>query len=159
MDVDTAQAIIRTQCDAHNAAEPLRRSLEREVPALLRTSRMYVRKAGVAEGGDIASAALEVLSRVTVEALKSPGKFDPARRPTAWLLGIAVNIIRRMQRERGKAHAREVLASQLAGGAADEDGDDDYKDERNFSRDSLQAQRRLLGREALPVAEDEEQEK
>ena len=125
MEVDTAQAIIRTQCDAHAAAEPLRHCLESEAPALLRTIRMYVARAGVAEGGDIASAALEVLSRVAIEALKSPGKFNPARPPRAWLLGIAANIIRRMQCERARVQAHEVLASQLAGAPIDEDGDDE----------------------------------
>lgn len=125
MEVDTAQAIIRTQCDAHDAVEPLRRCLETEARALLRTIRMYVARAGVADGDDIEAAALEVLSRVAIEALKSPGKFDAARPPKAWLLGIAANIIRRIQRERGKLHAREVPASQLAGGAAGDDGDDE----------------------------------
>jgi RNA polymerase sigma-70 factor (ECF subfamily) len=125
MEVDTAQAIIRTQCDAHDAAEPLRRCLQSEAQALLRTIRMYIAKAGVADGGDIETAALEVLSRVAIEALKSPGKFDSGRPPKAWLLGIATNIIKRMQREYGKVHAHEVPASQLAGGAADDEGEDE----------------------------------
>ncbi len=127
MEVDTAQAIIRTQCDAHDAAEPLRRCFESEARALLRTIRMYVVRAGVADGGDIETAALEVLSRVAIEALKSPGKFDSDRPPKPWLLGIATNIIKRMQRERGKVYGREVPASQLTGGAADKGGDDEGK--------------------------------
>jgi RNA polymerase sigma factor (sigma-70 family) len=125
MEVDTAHTVIRTECDAHDAAEPVRHCLEAEAPELLRAIRMYVVKAHVADGGDIETTALEVLSRTAVEALKSPGRFDPARPPKAWLLGIAANMIKRMQRERGNVYAREVLASQMTGGPADEDGDDE----------------------------------
>jgi RNA polymerase sigma factor (sigma-70 family) len=126
MEVDTAQAIIRTQCDAHDAAEPLRRCLETEAPALLRTIRVYLARAGVAEGGDVETAALEILSRTAVEALKSPERFDPARPPAAWLLGIAGKIVLRMQRERARGARREIPVSRL--GTAEDEHDDDIFD-------------------------------
>jgi RNA polymerase sigma-70 factor (ECF subfamily) len=126
MKVDTAQAIIRTQCNTHDAAEPLRRCLETEAPALLRTIRMYVARAGVAEGGDVETAALEVLSRTAVEALKSPERFDPARPPKAWLLGIAGKIILRVQRKRAQGTRREIPVSRL--GTPEDERDEDIFD-------------------------------
>lgn len=75
---------------------------------LLGTLRSYVQCMGLARGNDVKPIALDVLQEVVVEALDHAERFDPARQPMAWLLGIAINVIRRKKTEFVKRAQREM---------------------------------------------------
>lgn len=81
---------------------------------LLGTLRIYVQRMGLAQGRAVPNVALEVLQEVTVEALASLERFDPERQPMAWLLGIAMNIIKRKKVAYAKQLQREVSFGRLA---------------------------------------------
>jgi RNA polymerase sigma factor (sigma-70 family) len=87
--------------------------LNAEVDALTGILRVYVLRAGLAGGDDTTS---ELLNSVVVEALANAQRYDPARPPRAWLLGIAANLVRRRQAEMARLNQREPLASDLVGG-------------------------------------------
>lgn len=106
---ESAQAVIDVRLNTVSPADPLRRFLEQEgeANALLGTLRMYVARAHLCSGDTVPEEALELLSRVVIEALNHADRFDPSRQPRAWLLGIAANIIRREQVDRAKRARRE----------------------------------------------------
>ncbi len=91
----------------------LRRFIEGETTTLLATLRYYLLRAGLVEGQGAALAAVELLNEVVVEALDHADRFRPSGQPMAWLLGIAVNLIKRQQRERAMRNCREPLARDL----------------------------------------------
>src|SRR3974390_781362 len=70
--------------------------------SLLGIIRSYVVHMGLARGEDVTSVALEVLQQVVLEALDHADRFDSTGQPMAWLLGIAINIIKRNKAERIK---------------------------------------------------------
>lgn len=82
-------------------------------PDLLAAIRLYVVR--LDQAGDMTArlAAYEILQEVAVEALAHAERFDPQRQPMAWLLGIAVNVIRRKQARDARQQRREVSLSQL----------------------------------------------
>ncbi|MBX3061606.1 MAG: hypothetical protein KF726_01445 [Anaerolineae bacterium] len=98
--------------------ERLRAFLAAESTPLLHILRSYVVRMGVdgarAADTDVDTAAAELLNEVTVEALTHADRFDPARQPRAWLLGIAANLLRRQRAENGNRQRRELLALDLA---------------------------------------------
>ncbi len=98
----------------------LRQFIEDETPVLTRTLGFYLSRAG------LTVSASELLSEVVVEALKHEDRFNPARQPRAWLLGIAANLIRRKQTEIARLNRREPLARDLYPG--DEPSDDEVFD-------------------------------
>lgn len=98
----------------------LRQFIEDETPVLTRTLGVYLSRAG------LAISAGELLSEVVVEALEHEARFDPARQPRAWLLGIAANLIRRKQAELARLDRREPLARDLYPGT--EPSDDEVFD-------------------------------
>lgn len=98
----------------------LRQFIEEETPVLTRTLGIYLSRAG------LTISASELLSEVVVEALEHEARFDPARQPRAWLLGIAANLIRRKQAELARLDRREPLARDLYPGA--EPSDDEVFD-------------------------------
>ena len=100
---------------------------EMEAAALLGILRSYVRNAGLATGQATQEVAYEVLSDVMVEALPRLDRFDPARSPRAWLLGFAVNIIKR-HRDRAGRSAREVSTREAVGPTERELNDDELWD-------------------------------
>ena len=57
--------------------------------------------------------ALEVLQQVALEALDHADRFDVTGQPMAWLLGIAINIIKRNKAERIKTSQRVLTISDL----------------------------------------------
>jgi RNA polymerase sigma factor (sigma-70 family) len=99
-----------------------------ESKVLLGTLRYYVVRAGLADGGDAAPAAVELLSEVVVEALEHADRFRPSGQPMAWLLGIAANLIRRKQVERALRNRREPLVRDLYTGAQDDLSEDEFYD-------------------------------
>lgn len=101
---------------AHSAAdskEVLYAFLRDHTIELLGTIRLYAVRLDVARGEAARLASHEILQEVAVEALNHAERFDPQRQPMAWLLGIAVNIIRRKQTRAARQQRREVSLSQL----------------------------------------------
>ena len=62
---------------------------------LLGTLRSYVQRMGLARGEEVKAVALDVLQEVVVEALDHAERFNATGQPMAWLLGIAINVIKR----------------------------------------------------------------
>lgn len=58
--------------------------------------------------------ALEILQETTIEALAHAERFDQQAQPMAWLLGIALNMIRRAKVAAAKRFQREESLGQLA---------------------------------------------
>lgn len=81
---------------------------------LRRTLRLYVSRAGLAKGEAVPDAADEVLQDTVVEALKSAVKFDDAREPMGWLIGIASNVIKRRRVKAASRRLHEVAVQNTA---------------------------------------------
>jgi RNA polymerase sigma-70 factor (ECF subfamily) len=86
-----------------------------ETDRLLRACRVYVIRLGIATSETAQTAAAELLNEVVVEALEHADRFDPSRDPMVWLLGIAINLIRRKRADLGKRNWREPLVRDLYG--------------------------------------------
>lgn len=82
--------------------------------ALLGTLRLYVLRSGLAPGEQISAVALEVLQDTIVEALAHVDRYRLESQPMAWLLGIAVNVIKRHQRAAGRRARREISLGHLS---------------------------------------------
>ncbi len=84
------------------------------VAPLLGILRSYVKRMGLASGEEVPAAAVEVLQEVVLEALDHADRFNPAGQPIAWLLGIAINVIKRKKAELAKRSQRELSMSDLS---------------------------------------------
>jgi RNA polymerase sigma factor (sigma-70 family) len=96
---------------ASPAQAALFRCLRDDNELLLDSIRVYVRRFGLAAADDARSVALEVLQEITVEALEHAERFAPDRRPIPWLLGIALNVLRRRKAEQARQGLRERWTS------------------------------------------------
>jgi RNA polymerase sigma-70 factor (ECF subfamily) len=83
-------------------------------PELLGTIRSYVLRMGLAQGQAAPDIALDVFQEVAVEALAHADRFRLDSQPMAWLLGIAVNVIKRKKVAMAKQYQREVPFGRLA---------------------------------------------
>lgn len=106
---------------------PLRRYLAAlgqgdEGRQLLHHIRLYVYRAKLEGEQSTREIALEVMQEVVVEALRSEANFDAARSPMPWLLGIAVNLIKRRREKlfRRRRHETSVVDLAAAGGVTEE---------------------------------------
>lgn len=77
--------------------------------ALFRQLRLFVIRAGYQPD----PLATELLSEVTVEALAHAERFEAARHPMSWLLGIGANLLRRRIADHARRNQREPLARDL----------------------------------------------
>lgn len=84
------------------------------VASLLGIIRSYVMRMGLARGEEVSTVALEVLQEVVLEALDHADRFNPTSQPMAWLLGIAINVIKRKKYERIKRSQRELSISDVS---------------------------------------------
>jgi RNA polymerase sigma factor (sigma-70 family) len=84
------------------------------VASLLGILRSYVRRMGLARGEDVQAVAVEVLQEVVIEALAHADRFNPNGQPMAWLLGIAINVIKRKKVEFAKRSQRELSIGDLS---------------------------------------------
>ncbi len=84
------------------------------VASLLGILRSYVKRMGLARGEDVPAVAVEVLQEVVLEALDHADRFNPTGQPMAWLLGIAINVIKRKKAELAKRSQRELSMSDLS---------------------------------------------
>lgn len=96
------------------AQHALSRCLEENAQPLLDSICVYVFQYGLARGDEARAQAAEILQEVAVEAMAHADRFTMGRRPLPWLLGIALNIIRRRRAEDARRAVREVPASTLA---------------------------------------------
>ena len=80
---------------------------------LLGTLHAYVQRFGLASGAAVQGVALDVLQETVVEALAHADRFVATGQPMAWLLGIAVNVIRRKKVEEARRYQRELLFHRL----------------------------------------------
>jgi RNA polymerase sigma factor (sigma-70 family) len=87
--------------------------LESQAGTLLATLERYVRSAGLGQAEQAHEVAAEVLSELVVEALDHADRFDPARQPRAWLLGIGANLIKRRQVSAAVRQRREPLLQEF----------------------------------------------
>jgi RNA polymerase sigma factor (sigma-70 family) len=69
---------------------------------------------GLAQGQAVPDVALDVFQEVAVEALDHMDRFRLDGQPMAWLLGIAVNVIKRKKVAMAKQYQREVPFGRLA---------------------------------------------
>jgi|SRR5579859_582182 len=97
-----------------DSGRTLRHCLEQDASVLLISIRAFIRRSGfVGSEEEVAGTALEVLSETVVEALNHAERFDPSRSPKAWLLGIALNLIKRKRSKGWKPSLRETPISQM----------------------------------------------
>jgi RNA polymerase sigma factor (sigma-70 family) len=99
--------------------------LNAEIDSLAGILRVYLVRAGLAGDEDTAG---ELLNSVVVEALAHAQRYDPARPPRPWLLGIAANLVRRRQVEMARLNQREPLAGDLMDGQQTDLGEDELFD-------------------------------
>jgi RNA polymerase sigma-70 factor (ECF subfamily) len=107
----------------------VRDCIESQGIALLGTIRVYVRRTGLADGLAVGEVALEILDQTVVEALEHADRYDPRRNGAAWLLGIAINVIkaRRTKTARRARVAPTGTLDDLNGpSAADEEAFDQF---------------------------------
>jgi len=95
---------------------------------LLGTVRSYVQRMGLARGNEVANVAVEVLQEVVIEALDHVERFDPTRQAMAWLLGIALNVIKRKKVEAAKRQQRELSAATLRANSSEPLSEDELFD-------------------------------
>lgn len=98
----------------------LRQFLQENATRLQGIISSYVARAGVAYGEAIQVVAQEVFHEMVVEALAHADRFDLTTLPWAWLLAIALNLIKRRKVREGKRHLYELPVSDLAPAAASE---------------------------------------
>jgi len=84
------------------------------VASLLGILRSYVKRMGLASSEEVPAAAVEVLQEVVLEALDHADRFNQTGQPMAWLLGIAINVIKRKKAELAKRSQRELSMSDLS---------------------------------------------
>lgn len=99
--------------DSIESYAQLKSYIAQEVATLRDSIRLYVIKSRLAFGDDAVRVADDVLNDLVREALNHAHRFDPTRPPKAWLLGIAVNLIRRRQAKQIATNQREPLIRDL----------------------------------------------
>ena len=109
---------------ASAARSQLQTFLAENTAPLLGTIRSYVQRMGLASREAVPGVASEVLQEVVVEALDHVDRFDPARQPMAWLLGIAMNVIKRKRTALANPSQRELTFGRLSILRAEETGDE-----------------------------------
>jgi len=82
--------------------------------ALLGSIRVYVVSFGLAQGAEVQPVATEIVQETVIEALSHADQYVAKGRPMAWLLGIALNIIRRRRAAAAKLSQHEWSLSRLA---------------------------------------------
>jgi RNA polymerase sigma factor (sigma-70 family) len=114
----------------------LKEYIEAETNWLLPSLRFYLFKAGLLYEEAFVT---ELLDELVVEALEHAERFDPARQPKAWLLGIAANLIKRRRARTERLERREPLAGDLdTSGQADISEDDIFDRLTIFSGEDLE---------------------
>lgn len=87
--------------------------IEQNVETLLKNITLYIRRMGLETESEQRGISLEILQETVVIALAHADRFTTTRQPLAWLLGIAVNVIKRKKVELAKHGRREILLGSL----------------------------------------------
>ena len=111
MEFDVKRVATSNDFSIMDRAALLCRFVENNADLLLRTLRIYAKRAGFNE----TEAAKELLNEVLIEALEHAERFDSSRQPMAWLLGIAANLISRKKTKTARRNKHEILARACAG--------------------------------------------
>ncbi len=106
--------------------EQLNHLIETEAETLQNILRHYLLKAGLATPLIVKSAAEELFNEVVVEVLSHPERLKNVREPTAWMLGVAANLIRRQCA--AFERQREMLVRDLFSEIQDDMSDSDLFD-------------------------------
>jgi RNA polymerase sigma factor (sigma-70 family) len=138
-----------------NKRELLETVIESEVQTLAGIIYSYVIRMGLASDPEATAIASEILSDVVVTALEHAESYDLSRRAIPWLLGIALNFIRR--RRQSQQRNREIPVRDLHNNP--ELSDDELLDrfaERVFQHSTLETQQET---DALlaPLSVDDQQ--
>lgn len=99
---------------AASAQQLLSNYLQENTASLLGALRGYVLRMGLAAGPAVQEVALEIFQESVAEALTHAERFDCQAPPRAWLLGIAVNMIKRRKVAQAKRFQHEELLGDLA---------------------------------------------
>ncbi len=108
-------ALLNTNSNAGSQAKrQLLAFLTDNTAQLLGSIRSYAQRMGLAQGHALTEVAQEILQEVAVEAIASGERFRATGQPMAWLLGIAINVIKRRKVAAAKLYSREVTFGRLA---------------------------------------------
>src|SRR3989475_2196646 len=99
------------------------------VASLLGILRSYVQRMGLARGEAVPAVAVEVLQEVVIEALDHAERFNSTGQPMAWLLGIAINVIKRKKVELAKRSQRELSIGEISSGQDEHLSEDELFDQ------------------------------
>lgn len=99
--------------------------LNEEATTLHNIIRSYVVKMGLAQGATADEHTSEIINETVVAALQHLDRYDAQRRMLPWLLGIAINRIRRCLAQRGQAQQREIAVRDLYPGTQAQHSDDE----------------------------------
>jgi RNA polymerase sigma factor (sigma-70 family) len=88
--------------------------IQSNTSSLLGTICLYVQRLGLASGMEAHEVASEVLQEVVIEALDHIDSFVATGQPRAWLLGIAINVIKQKKVKEAKRYRREILFGRLS---------------------------------------------
>jgi len=94
--------------------ESLRAVFDAHDLQLIRPLASYIKRQSGLDYVKAHESALELLSELYLEAMKTAYKFDTTQSPRTWLLGIGYNLVKRKFRSDGKSFAREQLAADAA---------------------------------------------
>ncbi|HXZ05324.1 MAG TPA: sigma-70 family RNA polymerase sigma factor [Ktedonobacteraceae bacterium] len=112
MNPDKARSVIyKTPADFENTR--IIEFIAGNTASLLGIIRSYVHRMGLASGEEVQAVAMEVLQEVVLQALDHADRFNPKGQPMAWLLGIAINVIKRNKVELIKRAQRELSISDI----------------------------------------------
>jgi RNA polymerase sigma factor (sigma-70 family) len=90
----------------------LSEAIEQHWTDLLAGIRVYIKRFGLAEDyPSVEKLSQGILQDTVITALQSPGNYDPSRQACPWLLGIAINQIRRLRRKKSYEDKHVTLAA------------------------------------------------
>lgn len=99
---------------SHDAKYQILECIQSNTSSLLGAICLYVQRLGLASGIEAHEVASEVLQEVVIEALDHADSFVSTGQPKAWLLGIAVNVIKQKKVKAAKRYRREILLGRLS---------------------------------------------
>ncbi len=113
MNPDNARSVIlKTPTESDN--KKIIEFITGNVAPLLGIIRSYVQRMRLASGEEVPAVAQEVLQEVVLETLDHADRFNPTGQAMAWILGIAINVIKRKRDELIKRSQRELSISDLS---------------------------------------------
>lgn len=115
-------------CSPNEQQQILLEFLQDQTAMLLRSLHLYVIRAGLASGEQVQAVALDILQETVVEALAHAERFHVGSEPLAWILGIAVNLMKRRKRAVLQQKRREVSLHDLGRSLPEEASEADVLD-------------------------------